>query len=1137
MKKLLTILMLLAIAVPAWAGEQTILITSNDASGVYYTSKGGVKMEMSGGMNNEGFMVQRHYDQINFRSFNFKIKKIVFRCLDNTLEGDNDSFYWGPTTMYIAPNTSVNNVVAGTLTTPYNNSTYMAKWESSPTYPDGLPIGQQLTIKCQGHPVRFAYIEITIDKEDGDMYELVTNSNQIVTGDKTYMLVHRRQSGDTQGDALSSNQENESTSGNFESTKVDLFNNGFLAKATGDVMFLRFTTGGSSNYPYRIIAGGSYLRTESADESSPTNFATKRLTRVANPPSNTGYVNTSLGINSSTTGGTNGFDWYALLTYEATTGFRIRHYNGKMQFRNITSNSTQNTNLALQRVFLYKPAQKYEVFTSTDGHGTITLRDGIVVDGSHNYSQMMDNVSFIVAPTAGYKIKNVTITNLTDDTEITPSVTTTTLGQTYIFSMPGSDVRVYAEFEQVQYHSITMEVKPSSMCGNILLTDGYIVQGDNVMSYEGANVAFNVNANFIDLLDQSQGKYELSYVSVTNHATDEETILAASEVGKYNFSMPDADVTITAYFFDNVTTPLYLLGTANGETWHTYGPRFNYDNDTKEYYIDVYFKGTGDYGLNTGDNWGEFRVTWKVDPNDNWGNIKNQGKQGHPHKLSVDPLTNQLVCKNGGTYRLSDGESYGLSYDDGWTEYDGNWTDQEDYKFTLDPGIYRIYVGTQASQDAGGLGLNVLKAVKRPIILTFDPAGGVDAASAVEVPQNQLVSLQGDLYNKIKAINPNEADGNFWYKATVDGNTTNYENAGASTTQIATLDVVNEGETVTQLEGWNYLGWIVANNTGYYKVIDTPLHWIEENGKKDNTYTVSDKLQGVYAQGTSLWCKDLGNISIVKTTPNTGQVDFLMNDDHCKRVGGWDQSNWVELDFSGFDDGETRAQAGVEHYIEAGSITGEYTDDVNYKIKVKSNLSLTEAPEYVPNHYCTANFIEGNLKIGENVGPTVGNTTYYFLNPKIQEYAIITYAMWDKPNQIMVIPNNNPFSGAARIGMWDLNKYGNQLNNLDAAALATPNNQYEFHIIVQRNDKTYGSPATRAIKPNQAASTVIKIQPLDLQTSSPMTAINTVGTEAQVVGVEYVNIAGMRSSKPFKGVNIVVTRYSDGSTTTSKVIK
>lgn len=1131
MRKILTFLLLLALAVPMWAGEQTILITSNDASGVYYTSKGGVKMEMSGGMNNEGFMVQRHYDQINFRSFNFKIKKIVFRCLDNAVEGDNNSFYWGPTTMYIAPNTSVGNVVAGTLTTPYNNSTYMAKWESSPTYPDGLPIGQQLTIKCQGHPVRFAYIEITIDKEDGDMYELVTKSDQIVTGDKTYMLVHRRQSGDTQGDALSSNQENESTSGNFESTKVDLFNNGFLARATGDVMFLRFSTGGSSNYPYRIIAGGAYLRTESADESSPTSFATKRLTRTSNIPSNNGYVNTSLGINNSTTGGTNGFDWYAMLTYEATTGYRIRHYNGKMQFRNITSNSTQNTNLALQRVFLYKPAQKYDIITETDGHGTITLRDGVVIDGDHNYSQMMDNVTFIVAPAEGYKVKNVTITNLSDNSVITPTVTTTTLGQNYAFSMPASDVRIYAEFEKVQYHNITMEIKPSNRCGNIFLTDGYLVQNDNVMSYEGENVVFKVTPNLVDIEHPENGYYELSYVTVKDNVTNTETTIAADQLGNYNFTMPDADVTITAYFYDNTKAPLWLLGTANGnETWHTYGPRFNYNDETDEYYIDVYFKGTGNYGDNTGEAYGRFSVTWKIDLNDNWSNINNQNLRGVPGE--PDFLVDENITSNNAIYLW-----YGSQY--------------ENNSYKIPAGIYRIYVGTTASQNKGNLASNQLKIEKYPTTLTFDPAGGADAASAVEVPQNQLVALQGDLYNKIKAINPNEADANFMYKATVDGSTTTTESAGASTTQIATLDVVNEGETVTQLEGWNYLGWIVANNTGYYKVIDTPLHWIEENGEKDKTYTVSDRLQGVYAQGSSLWCKDLGDISIVKTTPNTDQVDYLMNDNHCKREGGWDQSNWVELDFSGFGaNGNSMASALVNKYIKEKTITGVYSDDVNYTI------TLTTAPEadgdasYVPNTYCTVNFLEGNLTLkAGDTGPAVtkdGTTTYYyFLNPKIQEYAIITYAMWDKPNQIMVIPNNTPFSGAACIGRWDLNEFDNQLTALDAAydAPETGDNQYEFHIIVQRTGKSYGTPinsskAVPSLKPNQTASDVIRTQPLDLKADSPLpTAITRVGTEAQVVSIEYVNVAGVRSRIPWQGMNIVVTRYSDGTITASKMIK
>ena len=265
------------------------------------------------------------------------------------------------------------------------------------------------------------------------------------------------------------------------------------------------------------------------------------------------------------------------------------------------------------------------------------------------------------------------------------------------------------------------------------------------------------------------------------------------------------------------------------------------------------------------------------------------------------------------------------------------------------------------------------------------------------------------------------------------------------------------------------------------------------------------------------------------------------------RIGNWDQSNWVELDFSGLgqQEGNAAATALVNKYIKAGTITGVYSDDVNYTIKVSSTPEADGDATYVPNTYCTSNFIEENLKIGNNVGPTVNGTTYYFLNPKIQEYAIITFAMWDKPNQIMVVPGTEPFNGAACISRWDLNGPGNQSSALDAASEASETcyNQYEFHIIVQRENKSYGSPinaskADTPLKPDQTASAVIRTQPLDLQVSSGLpTAITTVGTEAQVVGVDYVNIAGMRSSNPWQGINIVVTRYSDGSTTTTKVVK
>ena len=60
---------------------------------------------------------------------------------------------------------------------------------------------------------------------------------------------------------------------------------------------------------------------------------------------------------------------------------------------------------------------------------------------------------------------------------------------------------------------------------------------------------------------------------------------------------------------------------------------------------------------------------------------------------------------------------------------------------------------------------------------------------------------------------------------------------------------------------------------------------------------------------------------------------------------------------------------------------------------------------------------------------------------------------------------------------------------------------------------------------------------LDANDSEIVTSVGSIFTDRQVVGVTYVNALGQQSDKPFDGVNIVVTRYSDGSITTSKVLK
>ncbi|MBQ6080503.1 MAG: hypothetical protein IJK93_09540 [Muribaculaceae bacterium] len=54
---------------------------------------------------------------------------------------------------------------------------------------------------------------------------------------------------------------------------------------------------------------------------------------------------------------------------------------------------------------------------------------------------------------------------------------------------------------------------------------------------------------------------------------------------------------------------------------------------------------------------------------------------------------------------------------------------------------------------------------------------------------------------------------------------------------------------------------------------------------------------------------------------------------------------------------------------------------------------------------------------------------------------------------------------------------------------------------------------------------------------SMVTGISELMNGVTPVSVTYVNTQGMKSDKPFDGVNIVVTRYSDGSTVTSKIIR
>ena len=55
-------------------------------------------------------------------------------------------------------------------------------------------------------------------------------------------------------------------------------------------------------------------------------------------------------------------------------------------------------------------------------------------------------------------------------------------------------------------------------------------------------------------------------------------------------------------------------------------------------------------------------------------------------------------------------------------------------------------------------------------------------------------------------------------------------------------------------------------------------------------------------------------------------------------------------------------------------------------------------------------------------------------------------------------------------------------------------------------------------------------------TKNEVTAVNGIAAKA-VTGIKYYNLAGVESLRPFNGINVVVTTYSDGTTSTSKMVK
>ncbi len=550
MKKLLLFLMMLAFALPpAWAGLQTVTINRNEgqfeeSNGVYYCYKSGLMMTFTSGMNNPNYLVEHQQVYFEVRSVNpeYIIKKIVFHCVDNTTSDNLDCFYWGPSTISIVQNWTYPSQ-PGT----YRYSGYTGTWTGTTN---------KIQFTTMAKPVRFGSVDITFEKETGDIFELVTDDNQLQAGQK-YAIVNQYYptNAEDEGYAMSIKTKTIGVP-NISRSPVSFVpgTNKHKVVINDSVMIMTLQNGtGVTDRPWYLAGGGTTkLRKASSFTGQTSNMAYYGYAlSFENISSYAEYFPVKIEIGDESS------NYPAKIRFcvnsansNTDTEYAIAHNNSNGVFRalNITSLNQYANN---QRVHLYRPAQNYIITTERipEQGGEITLTDGVLEINGQQTSQEFENVSFYVSVNDGYTIQSVTATDANNNPVTIDCTQTTLQGNRYTFTMPAANVNIVVNYVQANYHVIHAECDPT-YGGEYTFNSGTFDASNQVVSYPGNNVNFGVTA--------SQG-YVFTGITATSEDGQSSVLpLTDNGNGTYSFIMPDNDVTLSATF-DRVIGDIFQL--------------------------------------------------------------------------------------------------------------------------------------------------------------------------------------------------------------------------------------------------------------------------------------------------------------------------------------------------------------------------------------------------------------------------------------------------------------------------------------------------------------------------------------------------------------------------------------------------
>ena len=298
------------------------------------------------------------------------------------------------------------------------------------------------------------------------------------------------------------------------------------------------------------------------------------------------------------------------------------------------------------------------------------------------------------------------------------------------------------------------------------------------------------------------------------------------------------------------------------------------------------------------------------------------------------------------------------------------------------------------------------------------------------------------------------------------------------------------------------------------EIQETTLADLLSSGDTKNTYSVTD-LTCVYVQDNVLYCKD-DNKALNKSVKAAGEIDYIKATTGFQQ-GYWDQSNWIAVVVP---EGSIISVNIPDHRL--NNVIGKLTKTVNPEFNAEKMPEAGAENDYTENTYITCNF-SGEHQHGVINGE---EQDVFFVAPKPMEIAQVEWAMWDYESGMFVMPR-------AAVGTGLQGAFLPDFSMLNTTPVPSDGYGYHFPALIKVTETTSQSSAPVLRAGNSSTWTVF---PLEWNNDTP-TAIDNLQATKTATKVTYYNLMGVASDVPHPGINIVVTEFSDGSRTTTKVVR